>query len=728
VAGVATNDAPAVVLGADGVGKTWGTLAWLVDRIDVQPIVLVVASSPASELKSTSELSVYCFLAARLYELSGGVRDLSHWLRRLERLLKRPTEEGPILTVFFDGLNQEPSAPWVALLKTLQADPFAGRVRVIVSTRPFHFDERLSQLRGLVVGPVIVKVEGYDDAPDGELDQRLAMEGLTRADLHPDLVEQARTPRLFDLVVRLKDRVDRTAEITVHRLLWEYGRDAKGERAGRSFSEDEWRAWLREIADRYRDGVRGFSVRTLGETAVRPDLSERQVSARLSDIIDGRFTIPGLAGLHRLKPDVVAHALGATLLAQFTEGGTKSFDSLEPELSHWLDPIDGLEQRAEILRAAVSILVEQGLPTDTPLAGVLVTAWLQTQNITDIQRQEIIGLAVRLPDALLDAIEHSPGYVHISARRLAVNALRSLPREPGNAFERIVSRSRRWLSVVSRDVQHADPDLVEYDRARAKGFVERIGADESGPRQVVGVDLVLVDQINGAVAQTVPSLLEGYPLVGAVSAFEAAAVAIAVGGRDPVWESLKWLCLLNETDPSETAAALRALSTEIRTRTAEEGVDPEIAGRAAASLLRLTGEEVDETEAIAVDPDIDRMGSYEEEYLSRPGRSDFFRLERRHAEGMLRDTSMPLYLRIARTSDFWLDPTFEAPAEFVSEAIAAADSFDGRSLNRHRDVTLEDLRFEDFQLVLARHAPERLAKVIHAWLREPAVPADVNVI
>ena len=34
---------------------------------------------------------------------------------------------------------------------------------------------------------------------------------------------------------------------------------------------------------------------------------------------------------------------------------------------------------------------------------------------------------------------------------------------------------------------------------------------------------------------------------------------------------------------------------------------------------------------------------------------------------------MPLYLRIARTSDFWLAPTFEAPAEFVSEAIAAAD-------------------------------------------------------
>jgi len=274
-------------------------------------------------------------------------------------------------------MNQEPSAPSVALLKTLQADPFAGRVRVIVSTRRFHFDDKLGQLRGLIVAPAVVQVEIYDDTPGGELDQRLALEDLTREDLHPDLVELARTPRLFDLVVRLKDRLVQTEEITIHRLLWEYGRDALGERAGRSFSEDDWRVWLRDIANRYRDGVRNFSLKTLGETAGRADLSNSEVFARLSDIIDGQFTVPGTAGIHRLKPDVIAHALGAGLLAQLTERGAESFDILETELGQWLDPIAGLDQRAEILRAAVSILVEQGLATDTPIAGVLVTAWLQ---------------------------------------------------------------------------------------------------------------------------------------------------------------------------------------------------------------------------------------------------------------------------------------------------------------------------------------------------------------
>jgi hypothetical protein len=35
----------------------------------------------------------------------------------------------------------------------------------------------------------------------------------------------------------------------------EYGRDTFGERAGKSFSEGEWQAWLAEIAKRYRHGL-----------------------------------------------------------------------------------------------------------------------------------------------------------------------------------------------------------------------------------------------------------------------------------------------------------------------------------------------------------------------------------------------------------------------------------------------------------------------------------------
>ena len=143
-AGSATGDAPAVVLGSDGVGKTWATIAWLVTNVKTQPIVLVIASSSMKELAAVSEVTVKRFFAMQLYEITGGVRDPEHWMRRVEHLLKRPATEGPVFTVFLDGMNQEPSVPWLPLLKVLQAECFAGRIRVIVSTRNLHFEDRLA--------------------------------------------------------------------------------------------------------------------------------------------------------------------------------------------------------------------------------------------------------------------------------------------------------------------------------------------------------------------------------------------------------------------------------------------------------------------------------------------------------------------------------------------------------------------------------------------------------
>ena len=230
--GPAHNDAPVAVVGLEGTGKTWATLDWLIDKKDEQPIVLVIPSS-AVAAGNVSETSVKQLLADRLYEMSGGIRDGEHWLRRLEYLLKRPTDEGPVLTVFFDGMNQEPSIQWLQILKILQGETFKERVRIIFSTRTHHFEEKLSKLSGLTVSAERVDVDFYDTAPGSELDLMLAFENLTQADLHPEVIELARNPRLFKLVIRFREALIEAGQITVHRLLWEYGRDFFGVRAGK---------------------------------------------------------------------------------------------------------------------------------------------------------------------------------------------------------------------------------------------------------------------------------------------------------------------------------------------------------------------------------------------------------------------------------------------------------------------------------------------------------------
>lgn len=698
-------DAPVAVVGLEGAGKTWATLHWLIDSKDTQPVVLMMPSSAVAAIGNVSETAVKQLLADSLYEISG-IRDRKHWLRRLDWLLERPTDEGPILTVFFDGLNQEPSVQWLRLLQVLQGETFAERVRVIVSTRNHHFEEKLSELRALLAKRVDVDL--YDTAPGSELDQMLEFENLTQADLHPDVIELARKPRLFKLVVRFRDRLVESGQITVHRLFWEYGRDTFGERAGRSFSEDEWNDWLKEIAQQRRNGIREYSMKSLGETVDRPDFTKSEVYARLSDIIDGRFATRDPSGDLQLTPAVIAHALGVALLNDLDQVTSPTFETLDATLAEWLDSIAGRDEQAEILRAAVSILVEQGRATEAPVPGVLVTAWLQSQNISDKHRQELVDLAPQLPNALLNAVEYSDSHAHDSARFWAVNALSKISRDDSAVLDMIVERSFRWLSVVSCDGDRQSDRLKRL-----------IGSDTLGPISVIGVELEQVDRSFNLLKAVVPLILEGFPLANALPIFETAAVALVVGDRSSCWDGLKWLCLLNEVDPDETAMALRGLSEEISRRQPEQGVHPDLPKRIAALLLWLTGQEEDEDAAVSMDPGIDRPLTYEKDYLPQPGRS-WFPLERRHAQSVLTNTDLPLYSRVQRTTELWLDPSFEPPASFVEEVRSAATCIDVEKLNRHSSRTSEDYDFERLEPVLARCAPDLLADIIRRKIQSMA--------
>ena len=186
----------------------------------------------------------------------------------------------------FDGLNQVSEVAWPDLFRTLQDEAFTGRIRLIATTRTFHYEEKLRSLGLAATPPVRINIDGYND---GELDAMLAFEGLRRDELHPELIPLARRPRLFALVVKFRDRLVEAGSITPHRLLWEYGKDTLGPQTGRSFTESEWREWLQTLARQTLADVKAFSTQTLSESAARPDLRESEVFARMSDLIDGSF-------------------------------------------------------------------------------------------------------------------------------------------------------------------------------------------------------------------------------------------------------------------------------------------------------------------------------------------------------------------------------------------------------------------------------------------------------
>ncbi len=693
-----TRGAMAVLVGPDGVGKTWAGLDWLIGDLNRQPIVVTMPSSFLGNARVASGAGVRRLIAEKLWELTE-VRTIEFWIARLGRLLRRPPAEGPLLTLLIDGLNQVSEIAWIDLLRTLQDDPFAACIRVIVTTRNFHFEEKLRSLRGLAVRPVRVDVTDYS-LP--ELENMLAFEGLRLSDLHQELVPLAKRPRLFALVVDFRTRLVEADSITPHRLLWEYGKDTLAPH--RAFSEREWREWLQELAQRTLAKVRKFTSKSLSETAARPDLTQSEVFDRLSDLIDGEF-VNATGGGYEPTPSIVAHALGLAVLMHLEElnAGT----DVGEELDKWLDSIAGLDERAEVLRAAVSIIVARDEPAPDCTVTILL-AWLQSQNFPEAHIADLRGLARPLAEPLLDSIAMM-SYPHRSSRLRAVNAIRTLPRDDLDLAHLVIRKCSEWLNVVSRDVEkHASPDS---EKARSTQLTVRIGRDSPGILQIIGHTVEIIDQRINASHEAIPSLLEGFPLAAAVSVFEAAALAYAIRNREEIWESLKWLVLLNSNDRAETTAAIRTRAFDILRLPPQADIHPDVPKRVAALMYWLNSTDEDNELAAAIVTPTYRGWTYQEHYLSDPGKS-FVTLERRHAADVLKNSELSLFARLNRAKQLWLDPTFDPPQAVADEIIASADNFPINELDSHMSVGPADIRFEHDELFLARVAPETLASLV----------------
>ena len=330
------GDSPAAIVGSEGVGKTWAAFSWLVNALDTQPLVLVLPASafgPANHLGRSELIALF----ARQLQSITDAHDVAHWMARLGRLLKRPPEEGPVLTLVLDGVNQRPSISWLGVMRMLQDEPFAGRVRVILTNRPSYFDSDLRSLSKEAIYSAARRIDlaGYDDR---ELDSMLASHGVARTDLSPDLLALARTPRLLDLVVALREEFRDAGPVTVHRLLYEYGRKTLGPRDEGVLEPEDWRGWLQTLADAQRKKL-GVTRLDLEKLLARPTRHPEEVRHYLSIIVDGPFARTDVKGEVAFAEPLVSHALATALIDSVMREGKSGPDAIAVVLDDWLDPI-----------------------------------------------------------------------------------------------------------------------------------------------------------------------------------------------------------------------------------------------------------------------------------------------------------------------------------------------------------------------------------------------------
>ena len=697
------------LVGPDGVGKTWAAIDWLQLTLDRLPIIVLASSSTLGNSIAT-RTDLIRFIARDLYNILG-VRSETFWEQRVRRLLKRPVEEGPAFLLFFDGLNQRASFDWLRLFQQLQDDLFYQRTLTLMSARTNFFNEHLKRLNeppALGTKPHRINVGGYDLTPGGTFDQKLALAGLSRDDLPAHLIEYAAVPRLFDLVIRLRETLGAVSEVTMHRLLWAYGASVIGASTEGAFNKNSWRQFILQLAREYRGANKTFTPEHIADLSGDASSTPDRIYQRVSGVIDSIFATLSGDGELVFNPEFVHHALGLALVRHLESSG--STEEAVPLLDEFLDPIEGYDERAEILRAAVAITLQRDSSQQRDWLGMICTRWVHTQNLPDSHLDELKILAPELVEPLLDVVEASDGHALSRPRYIAINALASVDKNDQLVARRIAERGACWYGFVSLDVRGTEADRGKnssYARRRER-LRERIGVAEAGEVNVAGHTFRIVDQRGEDLLIAAAQLLQGRPLKDAIEFFRVAATHTAIVGSGMARESQSWLNVLNTIDPEETATKLRRTAEAIASRTPEPGLHRDLTKRIASLLLWQTGYADDAEKAWRDDPKIDHWLRYETDYLPDPSRS-FFRLERRHAAQVLCDTTFPLVRRIERARDALLDPSFAVPPAFIDELTAAGETFDFTQTNIERSLTRQDHEWKQLSLALARCAPHKLA-------------------
>lgn len=717
----------AVVHGAEGMGKTWAVVQWVQSRLVTLPIFLMLPSSAFKVMKGITNSSVAEFIGDALHDLNPGTNK-AYWRARVERLLQRPSHEGPAILLLVDGVNQEPSFEWERFLQVLEGSAFSGRVRIVVTVQTHYLREQLHDLRRLSNSAKKLEVGPYDLSKGGELDTLLSLHGADRKSLSANVIELARIPRMFELAIRQSSDAALQGQPTPGRLLWAHARDELGLKAKVSLSENDWEIWLQDLATQYYQEIlagkalgeddAGYSTKELGEMVRDPAGSSDETARRLQEIVSGTWLepIPGRSGRLRPTETTIYLALGIAVLGALDVAEQKSTENAARVLDDYLDPVRATSAAASILTSALSVLVEKKWPLDSVVPRIVLSALLQSQNASDEQRQHAVQLAPALVKPLLHVVEGASGRANASARHWALVALQEIPAVNASAWNDIASRMVYWIA-------HADcpaPEKVAIDdeaaKHQAKLLNEKIGTATPGVYNVLGVPIRLHNQEFDNLGEYVPQLMLGKPLTPASKIFMAAAVATAVDYVGKVWCGLKWLVMFNPVDRAELQSELTQLSLAATASERAAGVNSDVVARVSELLLWLTGDEYLEHEAnkkCAARPD---QFSYVSGYLAEPVKS-FFALEYRHLDLLWADETISISRKLQRAQAFLPDPALNFPKRLANEVIGWGQSLNLEALNSGRSYSEAEHDFDLFLPLAARVSPQAVGEVAARWFK-----------
>lgn len=425
---------PLAVLGEEGDGKTWGVASWVshkLKNVDDFPPVLFLSSTEISDDEPEAFLSKA--IARHLHSL-----EQEQWKKRLERWTKRAVSHLPLFFVILDGINERWSLPrWRTLLDNFAGRPWTDQIAILVTCRTAYWQrhfEPLSHLRFLTY-----TLPSYDDR---ELDEALAHHNLQRSDIQDDLFALIRKPRYFDLMIRYREKVVETGDVTVSRLIYEDWRDRLGRKRNILLDDISFKQFICQLALKYQEGAHYISNQDI-EYALPCCGEDKKLI--FEELLTGGVLQSEMRG-YKVDKKLIIYGFGLLLVDQL-EKASEFLEDLYEAIDEWLEPHAGMDIKASICEfAAIHALSLRDYPKPAKIA--LLQTWIYCQNPEQTAESDFIAYMPIDPQCYIELAEivWSDAAENPWAQELLMQAF--LRRREPSILSQLNTAFERWLGFV----------------------------------------------------------------------------------------------------------------------------------------------------------------------------------------------------------------------------------------------------------------------------------------
>ncbi len=520
-----------VMLGEEGDGKTWTVASWLDHNIQEEtgfPAVVFLSSKRVESNEPLALVSSATF--RRLLTLR-----IEDWMQRIARWTDEPAENAPRVLLVLDGINERGTHTWWReLLQQIAVSPWRNSMAVLITCRTAYWERYFDFLRYLEIAKYVLPA--YND---NELDVALNYHDLSRSDISDELLPLIRKPRYFDLMIRHRERMVESGDVTVPRLIYEDWHD-RLRRKGIELDNEGFRRLLKDLASAYLEGQHDLEERDLDDLLPSYYGNRR---ATIEELRTGGILNTDEGHL-RVDEDRLVHGFGLLLVAQIRGAAATSGPNWGELIAEWLEPQAEMDIKARICEFAVlHALRLTVLPQEAKVA--LLDTWVSSHNPGEAAAENLVSYLPLDPACYTQLAEvvWSDATDNPWAQELLMQAFLRWHSVP-EVTSQLESAFERWLGFVHLyGAPHQRAETEEDAQGLRQEICDRVGLDlEPGPFEFAGRSLIATEDDEllrlGRAALAVISHISREPFVRAIAT---SCLAEAIMGFPAKYELFKWV-------------------------------------------------------------------------------------------------------------------------------------------------------------------------------------------